>query len=450
MKPRKIKIAGALAVALAGTFAGWFNVRAESAPSSGATPASTSSAATPAPTSAATPAETAALTGTSSETATPVAVTTNPASGAVAAATTAATPPAGDPAADPTASTAATGTDAAASASSDTSTSGTGGTSADAPAFVAKPREALIMARDPVTKALKATQSLVLGIVNSGAHLFAVGEYGTILVSNNGTDWSQVIGVPVRAALTAITFPDKEHGYAVGHDASIVATTDGGKTWKLQNFQPEKEKPFLDVLCTDATNCVAVGAYGLLMKTSDGGQTWADVDAKSIRADETHFNAIRKLGNGQLLIVGEAGMVAVSPDGGTTWEKLSSPYESSFFGAQPVGDAGAVIYGLRGNVFITQDVRSAVWTKIDTKSEATFFNSVRLANGDIVLVGLRGEIVRISATDGSVKSVRAKRKDMIGGKETEREITGTYAAVIPWKDGLVLGGEQGINQLGAF
>ena len=37
----------------------------------------------------------------------------------------------------------------------------------------------------------------------------------------------------------------------MGHDAAILHTTDGGKTWTLQNFQPELEKPFLDVLFLD-------------------------------------------------------------------------------------------------------------------------------------------------------------------------------------------------------
>jgi hypothetical protein len=123
---------------------------------------------------------------------------------------------------------------------------------AEAPAVPVKPW--------PSEMASLASRSLLLGVSNTGKHLIAVGDRGNVVVSNDGENWAQV-QVPVRATLTAVEFADQNNGWAVGHDAVILHTKDGGKTWQLQNFAPELERPFLDVLFTDASRGMALGAY---------------------------------------------------------------------------------------------------------------------------------------------------------------------------------------------
>jgi photosystem II stability/assembly factor-like uncharacterized protein len=229
-----------------------------------------------------------------------------------------------------------------------------------APAAPVKPRPSETLALT--------SKGLMLDVTNTGKHLIAVGDRGAVIVSNNGADWAQV-QTPVRSPLTAVSFADEMNGWVVGHDAVILATKDGGKTWAMQNFAPELEKPFLDVIALDANNVLAFGAYGLLYKTSDGGTTWAMADAPEIRGDELHFNGATKLGNGGVLAVGEQGMLGLSTDGGATWTKLASPYDGSYYGALPIGDAGALVYGLRGNVYKTNDVAKGPWTQVqDRKS----------------------------------------------------------------------------------
>lgn len=290
----------------------------------------------------------------------------------------------------------------------------------------------------PAEPARLAANSLLLGLANSGKHLIAVGDRGNIVVSNDGTNWAQV-AVPVRATLTSVTFADEQHGWAVGHDAVILNTADGGKTWQIQNFAPELEKPFLDVLFTDAQTGYAVGAYGLFMATTDGGANWTEVDAPPIREEELHFNAISRLQNGEFLIVGETGMIGVSSDG-QTWERLTAPYDGSLYEAIPKGEKGAVIFGLRGNAYSTDDVRSNQWTKIELGTVASFFGGTALPSGDIALVGLSGEVA-ILKTDGSVKNTKIKALAGVTG-------TGTLSAAIPWQGGVLTVGELGVSRVG--
>ena len=120
-----------------------------------------------------------------------------------------------------------------------------------------------------------ASKSLLLDIEKiSEDKLVAVGEYGHILLSNDGEEWEQA-NVPVQSTLTAVSFYNDTLGWAVGHDATILHTNDGGKSWLIQHNQPELEKPLLDILFKNPKEGIAIGAYGLVLRTIDGGNTWS-------------------------------------------------------------------------------------------------------------------------------------------------------------------------------
>jgi len=277
----------------------------------------------------------------------------------------------------------------------------------------------------------RAAQRLTLDVINTGEHLIAVGERGHILVSNDGQQWAQV-PVPVQSTLTAVTFVDASHGWAVGHDSSILATADGGRSWQLQNFQPEKETAFLDVVFVDRLRGYAVGAFGLFYATHDGGAHWAEVEAQAVREEELYFHSIIKLNDGSLFIAGETGMLGVSADG-VDWQRLQSPYEGTFFGALPHGGKGALVFGLRGNVYVTDDVRSNQWTRLPLETLSSFYGGALLADGRAVLAGLSGEIVLIDPV-GKSRSVSSG-------------VSYSLAAVLPIKGGLVIAGENGLKRI---
>ncbi|HEX4871538.1 MAG TPA: YCF48-related protein [Nevskiaceae bacterium] len=289
-----------------------------------------------------------------------------------------------------------------------------------------KPRASEMMPRT--------AKSLLLDVVNTGARVVAVGDRGSIVVSSNGVDWAQV-EVPVRATLTGVSFADENNGWAVGHDATILNTRDGGRTWQMQNFEPELEKPFLDVMFLDASTGYALGAYGLFYKTTDGGATWAqDENALPITENEGHLNAIVQLGDGSLFVAGEAGLLAATrPDG--SWEVLPSPYEGSLFSALPIGEKGALITGLRGNAFRSEDVRSGQWTPVETSTLQSLMKSTELRDGRIAMVGVNG-VVLIMDDAGSISRVNVRQ-------DTGMTSSGSFSGVINWNGGILAVGESG-------
>lgn len=242
-----------------------------------------------------------------------------------------------------------------------------------------------------------ASKSLLLDLADTGNHYVAVGERGHILLSDDGLAWSQV-DVPTRATLNTVAFADGNNGWAGGHDSVILRTKDGGKSWVLQNWDPELEKPVLDIYFLDSDRGFAVGAYGLLLRTFDAGESWEQHD-DPITEDEVHFSGLARLGDGSLLLVGEAGMMARSFDEGETWEAMESPYEGSYFGVVPRGDKGAVIFGLRGNVFVSDNVATATaesWRRINSNTQQSFLGGTALPNGNVAIVGVNGVILIVT------------------------------------------------------
>src|SRR5690606_13888501 len=140
----------------------------------------------------------------------------------------------------------------------------------------------------------------------------------------------------VRATLTGVSFATHaapQLGWAVGHDALILHSTDEGRTWVKQYQGDDLEESFLDVLALDAQRVIAVGAYGLFAITADGGRTWT---RRKIDADDYHLNRITRGPSGTLYLAGEHGTLLRSADNGQTWTPIPAPYEGSFYGILPI------------------------------------------------------------------------------------------------------------------
>lgn len=230
---------------------------------------------------------------------------------------------------------------------------------------------------------------LLTDAVRIGNRVVAVGARGYIVYSDsNGDSWSRA-KAPAAPLLTAVRFADAKHGWAVGHDSVILATADGGETWTQQFSAPSEQRPLLDILLLSPTQGMAVGAYGAFYETTDGGKSWA---ARKVIADDKHLNAILNVGDGRLLILGEAGTILVSADSGKTWAPTVSPYKGSFFGGIPTDDGGVVAFGMRGRLYRSADA-GKTWKQIDNPSVATLMGGSKLPGGALVIAGASGTVL---------------------------------------------------------
>lgn len=232
----------------------------------------------------------------------------------------------------------------------------------------------------PAEMAPRAPYELLLDVENTGNGLVAVGTRGHALHSRDGLTWEQA-RVPVRATLTAVDFVDGEYGWAVGHAATIIATEDGGGTWRLQYYRPELRQAFLDVMFFDRRRGLAIGAYDMFYKTEDGGETWTEYEPP-LSLGEWHLNGIVRLGDGTLVIAGETGLLSKSTDGGETWQLIEGPYAGTYFGIERLGARGVLLYGLRGHAFVIDDIAKAPELPPDTELGYEFNLPPGMRGGD--------------------------------------------------------------------
>ena len=320
----------------------------------------------------------------------------------------------------------------------------------------------------------RASQSLLLDVVQTAAGYFVVGERGHILVSEDGQDWKQA-PVPTRSTLTSITSADGVL-WAGGHDGVIVHSTDGGQTWTRRRTQvwtpdyadPLDGVPVMDVLMVDGMNGFAVGAYAMFLETTDGGVSWSPrgiinydepepeaepapeaaaeqapaaddwtFDASDLELEaesDPHLYAMARTDEGHLVIAGERGAFFRSTDGGQSWERDRLPYEGSMFGILSFGGQHLLVHGLRGNVLESHDLGRS-WTTVETGVNTSLMGGHALANGGAILVGANGVV--LTRPDGDSPFTET-RFEMANGE------TPNLTGVLPAGDaGFIVVGDKG-------
>jgi len=274
---------------------------------------------------------------------------------------------------------------------------------------------------------------LIVDAASVGTRVVAVGDRGWIALSDDrGASWKRAKS-PAAPLLTAVDFIDDKRGWAVGHDAMILATADGGETWTKQFSGPLDQGPLLDVHFVDAKRGFAVGAYGTFYETSDGGAKWA---ARKVVADDKHLNAIVDAGKGNLIVLGEAGTILRSGDSGATWQPVASPYKGSFFGGTTTRDGAVLAFGLRGRIYRSTDA-GKTWTQVANASEASLMSASVLADGAIALTGAAGTLLVSRDNGETFKPLASGRRGVIS-----KALAGAPGVIL-------LLGESGVHELRA-
>ena len=165
------------------------------------------------------------------------------------------------------------------------------------------------------------------------------------------------------AWLHSVFFLDQNRGWAVGSKGALLATEDGGRSWKAK---PRPNEDVLrDIYFADELNGWVVcerNVYELktkedprayLMNTTDGGENWnrvdiaVDIDARLVRAI---FSP-----SGRGWAFGEFGAVFTSRDSGANWTRLHSPTRHLLLGGTFIDDYRGWLVGAGATILQTSD-----------------------------------------------------------------------------------------------
>jgi len=254
----------------------------------------------------------------------------------------------------------------------------------------------------PALKIDSARYALALDVVPAGDRLVTVGERGHILFSEDqGETWTQA-EVDTRAHLNAVFFADAEHGWAVGEDAVIVHSADGGRSWARQFDARDAsvKGPLLDVWFRNAQEGFAIGVYNKIYKTADGGESWEDWYDHVDNLDEWHLFAIAAVNDDVIYLASEMGQLFRSTDGGESFAPLQTDHYGSFHGilARQGADGRDILLlsGVGGVLYATFD-SAETWVALDTGTEAGLSGGTWLDDGSAMVVGYGGMLLQVDA-----------------------------------------------------
>ncbi|HEX4753630.1 MAG TPA: YCF48-related protein [Solirubrobacterales bacterium] len=193
--------------------------------------------------------------------------------------------------------------------------------------------------------------------------------------------------------LTAVSFPDTAHGWAVGAAGLVLATSNGGETWVEQQDGASGNNNLNAVSFVDDQHGWAVGRNGTIITTSDGGALWSAQDSGTTEslggvsfADDQHGWA-----------VGQGGLILATSDGGAHWTQQSSGATTSTLTSVSFANPeDGWVVGVAPPVVLATTDGGALWTPQAASLNATGVDAVDSQHAWIV--GTGGEIV--ATTDG--------------------------------------------------
>lgn len=248
-----------------------------------------------------------------------------------------------------------------------------------------------------------AATSMILSATLAGTRIVAVGDHGVVMLSDDsGKSFRQAYSVPVSSTLTAVSFVDATHGWAVGQWGVVLNTVDGGKHWTLQRSDLTVDQPLFSVYFKNAKEGWAVGLWSLMLHTVDGGTTWTTVKLPpppgAKKADRNLYRIFADSA-GELFIACEQGRVMQSADDGATWKYIETGYTGSFWTGVALQDGVLLVGGLRGTIYRSID-GGKTWSVPQSSFKSSITDMLQLADKSIVAVGLDG-VTLISRDDGA-------------------------------------------------
>lgn len=252
-----------------------------------------------------------------------------------------------------------------------------------------------------------------------------------LLTMNSGETWTRVPGVNALA----IQFTSEQDGWAAGNYASILKTSDGGKTWRPVSVPPaalpgpveERDRvlAFTDLSFASPREGWIVGnrfgdrgsEAGAILHTTDGGASWKALPLPAPRAGlngaivrQLHHLKFFSSSAGVLLAdierAGDTTSVIYSTvDGGKSWQERGSlPGRLSALSMIDSLNGWAILHDLRSKAALVSQTRDGgrTWSEVFRPADVSLRDVQTLSQTIGWAVGENGSILRISPKNSSL------------------------------------------------
>lgn len=227
-------------------------------------------------------------------------------------------------------------------------------------------------------------------------NVWIIGDASTILISTDGgLSFVKRLYAPygTRASLQeqggldlySVQFIDKEKGYIVGDEGLILASTDGGYSWREQRSTTKEQ---LFHLSFRGKRGWVVGTGGTILHTSDAGRNWYPQQSGT----NDDLNRVYFVDDETGLITGDNGALLLTQNGGATWERIQLRLKEPLFGISFIDKKTGWVVGYGGRIVRTYD-GGRNWVEQESNTSGDLF-SVSFHKNRGYAIGRDGLVMR--------------------------------------------------------
>lgn len=239
----------------------------------------------------------------------------------------------------------------------------------------------------------------LLGVDVESAGQIAVGQAGTIYVTDGADHWTQV-EAPTKERLFAVNLNARGIAVAVGAFGTIILSEDRGHTWRsiapadIAQYSDEGADPHLYAVALDDRGMVTVaGEFGLILRSADEGKHWAVAH----KGDASLFALDLHIGRPGFA-VGQSGTILRTTDDGATWSELKSNSTANLLGVSSDPNGQVVVTAM--DTVLRSDDGGATWNPMDWGDfGSAWYAGVQFLGSQpatAILVGHAGRILRMN------------------------------------------------------